>query len=147
MQLDNIKIAFTGKSLVCHMNTHFKVFASYNILQYVCDFIHVLIFVIVSKCRKSPKLTNIVFQVKTTMCREDIAQLTRRISTGSLEPVRMVKSRVAHLSARVQKVKDPLFLTLSLSGHSLLLVSMPFILIKMVSFQVYLLPQPFLADS
>jgi hypothetical protein len=42
------------------MNTRFKVFASYDILQYLCDFIHVLIFVTVSKCRKSPKLTNIV---------------------------------------------------------------------------------------
>ena len=42
------------------MNTHFKVFASYNILQYLCDFIHVLIFVTVSKYQKSPKLTNIV---------------------------------------------------------------------------------------
>jgi len=31
------------------MNTRFKVFASYNILQYLCDFIHVLIFVTVSK--------------------------------------------------------------------------------------------------
>jgi hypothetical protein len=41
------------------MNTRFKVFASYNILQYLCDFIHVLIFVTVSKCQKSPKLTNI----------------------------------------------------------------------------------------
>ena len=38
----------------------FKVFASYNILQYLCDFIHVLIFVTVSKCRRSPNLTNIV---------------------------------------------------------------------------------------
>jgi hypothetical protein len=42
------------------MNTRFKGFAFYNILQNLCDFIHVLIFVIVSKCRKSPKLTNIV---------------------------------------------------------------------------------------
>ena len=42
------------------MNTRFKVFTSYNILQYLCDFIHVLIFVTVSKCRKIPKLTNIV---------------------------------------------------------------------------------------
>jgi hypothetical protein len=42
------------------MNTRFKVFASYNILQYMCDFIHVLIFVTVSKCQKSPKLTNIM---------------------------------------------------------------------------------------
>ena len=42
------------------MNTHFKVFASYNILQYLCVFIHVLKFVTVSKCQKSPKLTNIV---------------------------------------------------------------------------------------
>ena len=42
------------------MKTRFKVFASYNILQYLRDFIHVLIFVIVPKCQKSPKLTNIV---------------------------------------------------------------------------------------
>jgi hypothetical protein len=42
------------------MNTRFKIFASYNILQHLCDFIHVLIFVIVSKCQKIPKLTNIV---------------------------------------------------------------------------------------
>ena len=31
--------------------------------QYLCDFIHVLIFVTVSKWQKSPKLTNIVIQV------------------------------------------------------------------------------------
>ena len=37
------------------MYTRFKVFASHNILQYMCDFIHVLIFVVVSKCRKNPK--------------------------------------------------------------------------------------------
>ena len=42
------------------MDTRFKVLASYNILQYLCDFINVLIFVIVSKCWKSPNLTNIV---------------------------------------------------------------------------------------
>ena len=42
------------------MNTCFKIFASYSILQYMCDFIHVLISVIVSECQKSPKLTNIV---------------------------------------------------------------------------------------
>jgi len=42
------------------MNTHFKIFTSYNLLRYLCHFIHVLIFVTVSKCRKSPKLTNIV---------------------------------------------------------------------------------------
>ena len=45
---------------VLDMKTHFKVFASYNILQNLCDFIHVLIFVIVSKRQKNPKLTNIV---------------------------------------------------------------------------------------
>jgi hypothetical protein len=38
------------------MNTRFKVFASYNILQYMCDFIHVLIFVIVSKCQKKSQI-------------------------------------------------------------------------------------------
>jgi len=48
------------------MNTRFKVVASYNILQYLCDFIHVLIFVTVSKCQKSPKLMNIVIDVKKT---------------------------------------------------------------------------------
>ena len=42
------------------MNTRFKVFPSYNILQHLRDFIHVLIFVIVSNAEKSPKLTNIV---------------------------------------------------------------------------------------
>ena len=42
------------------MNTCFKVlFASYNILQYLCNFIHVFIFVIVSKYRNNLKLTNI----------------------------------------------------------------------------------------
>ena len=45
---------------VLDKNTRFKVFASYNILQYLCDFIYVLIIVSVSKSRKSPKLTNIV---------------------------------------------------------------------------------------
>jgi hypothetical protein len=45
------------------MHTRLKVFASYNILQYLCDFIHVLIFVTVSKCRKSPKLMNIVISL------------------------------------------------------------------------------------
>ena len=45
------------------MKTRFKIFASYNIFQYLCYFIHVLIFVIVSKCRKSPKLTNIVISL------------------------------------------------------------------------------------
>ena len=48
---------------VLDMNTRSKVFASYNIPQYQCDFIHVLIFVIVSKCQKNPKLTNIVIKV------------------------------------------------------------------------------------
>ena len=46
------------------MNTRFKVFTSSNILQYLCDFIHVLIFVTISKCRKSPKLTNIVLNAQ-----------------------------------------------------------------------------------
>ena len=41
---------------VLDMNTRFKVFASYNILQYLCDFIYVLIFVTVSKCRENPQI-------------------------------------------------------------------------------------------
>ena len=57
------------------MNTRFKVFASYNILQYLCDFIHVLIFVVVSKCQKSSNLTNIVFllvySIWSMKCRYD----------------------------------------------------------------------------
>ena len=54
------------------MNTRFKVFASDNILQYLCDFIHVLIFVLVSKCRKSPKLTNIVILLQSLSTLVDI---------------------------------------------------------------------------
>ena len=49
------------------MNTWFKVFASYNILQYPSDFIHVLIFVTISKCPKSPKLTKIVINLNIDM--------------------------------------------------------------------------------
>ena len=45
------------------MNTCFKVFASYYILQHLCEFIHVLIFVTLSKCQISPKLMNIVIYV------------------------------------------------------------------------------------
>ena len=52
---------------VLDINTHFKVFPSYNILQYRCDLIHVLIFVSVSKCRKSPKLTNIVIRILASL--------------------------------------------------------------------------------
>ena len=43
------------------MNTRLKVFASYNILQYVFHFIIILMFVKVSKCPKNLNLTNIVF--------------------------------------------------------------------------------------
>ena len=46
------------------MNTRFKVFTSYNILQYLSDFIHVLIFGPISKCQKSPKLMNIVIKTQ-----------------------------------------------------------------------------------
>ena len=73
-----------GSSYLNHldMNTRFKVFASYNILQYLCDFIHVLIFVIVSKCRKSPKLTNIVMN-SLTVPHEGCEQLgSCRVVTG-----------------------------------------------------------------
>ena len=45
---------------VLGMITRFKVIASYNVFQNLCDFIQVLIFVTISKFRKSPKLTNIV---------------------------------------------------------------------------------------
>jgi hypothetical protein len=60
------------------MNTRFKVFASYNILQYLCDFIHVLIFVTVSKCQKSPNLTNIVMggKVRSTCILDVLGALT-----------------------------------------------------------------------
>ena len=39
------------------MNTHFKVFASYNIIQYMCDFIHALIYI--CYCLKMPKKSQI----------------------------------------------------------------------------------------
>lgn len=45
--------------------------------------------------------------------RPALDQLTRRISTRSLELVRMVKSQLTHLSARVQKVSALNFHTLS----------------------------------
>ena len=45
------------------MNIRFKVFASYNILQYLRDYTLVLIFVTVSKRQKSPKLSNLVINV------------------------------------------------------------------------------------
>ena len=38
------------------MNTRFKVLASYNILQNLCGFIHVLIFVTISQCRKKSQI-------------------------------------------------------------------------------------------
>ena len=44
-------ISNTLSVLVSQINGRLsKVFASYNILQYLCDFIHVLIFINVSKC-------------------------------------------------------------------------------------------------
>ena len=38
------------------MHTRFKVFASYSILQYMRDFIHVIIFIIVSKMPKKSQI-------------------------------------------------------------------------------------------
>jgi hypothetical protein len=61
------------------MIARFKVFASYNILQYMCDLIHVLIFVIVSKCQKSPKLTNIVIRAVTKL---EIVRAQKNVSKG-----------------------------------------------------------------
>ena len=43
------------------MNTRFKVFASYNILQYLCDFIHVLTFVTVSKMPKKSQINEYIW--------------------------------------------------------------------------------------
>ena len=48
----------------------------------MCDFIHVLIFVIVSKCRKSPKLANIVMNVKNV---RDVGMDAHYIPTTSIE--------------------------------------------------------------
>ena len=59
------------------MNTRFKVLASFYILQYLCDFIYVLIFVTVSKCRKSPKLTNIVITDKNVHDFVSVADIHR----------------------------------------------------------------------
>ena len=74
------------------MNTRFKVFASYNILQYLCDFIHDLIFTTVSKCQKSPKLTNIVIRalymgeiVEVSICfRMVLTQILSRVYNDPL---------------------------------------------------------------
>ena len=38
------------------MNTRFNVLASYNILQYLRDLIHVLIFISISKCQKKSQI-------------------------------------------------------------------------------------------
>jgi len=69
------------------MNTHFKLFASYNILQYLCDFIDVPIFVTVLKCWKSPKLTNIVIYARETNivceCRCEVYMHSYMASSGS----------------------------------------------------------------
>ena len=67
------------------MNTHFKIFASYNILQYICDFIHVLIFVTVSKRRKSPKLTNIVIYPPRIGC--GAISVCLRPAIGEMRPM------------------------------------------------------------
>jgi hypothetical protein len=70
------------------MNTRFKVFASYNVLQYLYDFIHVLIFVTISKCRKSPKLMNIVitleFHIPTLLISSHLWLVKLRIGIGRL---------------------------------------------------------------
>jgi len=55
------------------MNTRFKVFASYNILQYLRNFIHVLIFVTVSKCQKNPKFMIIVINAQNSQPNRFIA--------------------------------------------------------------------------
>ena len=59
------------------MNTRFKIFASSNILQYMCEFLHVMMFVNVSKFPKSPKLTNIVFSL---LGLENRSQLSTNLS-------------------------------------------------------------------
>jgi hypothetical protein len=87
------------------MNTHFKVFASYNSLQYLCDFIHVLMFVTVSKCRKSPKLTNIVINGKgawglasvVTIPKFQNSQFSRQCRDG---PGHIISGATAHVSHR-----------------------------------------------
>ena len=63
------------------MNTRFKVFNTYNTLQYLCDFIHVLIFVTVLKCRKSPKLTNTVINVNVKLNPIESTPLTNKVNT------------------------------------------------------------------
>jgi hypothetical protein len=89
------------------MNTRFKVFASYNILQYLCDFIHVLIFVTVSKCQKIPKLTNIVIQVIHAITAvwnaaiEDISAISKKIKltariAAKCNPVACIKKTYPH---------------------------------------------------
>ena len=50
------------------MNTRFKVFASYNILQYLYDFIRVLVFVIVSKCQKKSQINEYSDHISIMSC-------------------------------------------------------------------------------
>jgi hypothetical protein len=81
------------------MTTRFKVIASYNILQYLCDFIHVLIFVIVSKCRKSPKLTNIVILAPSghvTTC--NLVAVDRTIQSEGVSVVSLLSQFVSSMS-------------------------------------------------
>ena len=52
------------------MSTRFKVFASYNILEDLCDFIHVLIFVTVSKSRKKSQINKY----------SDLARIHRKVT-------------------------------------------------------------------
>jgi hypothetical protein len=80
------------------MNTRFKVFASYNILQYMCDFIHVLIFVTVSKCRKSPK-----FREYSDLIIPDILQQVRILFFRPLIPL----SHEDHPSLQFHTIKRP----------------------------------------
>ena len=58
-----------------------KVFTSYNIVQSLCDFVHVLMFVNVSKCQKNPKLTNTV--LRTDIC----SLLSSRMETIQLRSI------------------------------------------------------------
>jgi hypothetical protein len=73
------------------MNIGFRVFASYNILQYLCDFIHVLIFVIVSKCRKKSQINEysdneeeISWQLKKTIGYWPVQIHGNKFATGQI---------------------------------------------------------------
>ena len=92
---------------VLDMNNCFKVFASFNILQYLCDFIHVLIFVTVLKCQKNSKLTNIVMIPKLTvnLCAQNVRWLIKALLPRWIGRMYKMYPSSSHLLEAVEILK------------------------------------------